>query len=63
MAGVKVWARGRAKVRRRVCRLAGRGMWTARLMFVSNGVRAGGVPLLLAKPGGGFDWRVNRWRG
>jgi hypothetical protein len=38
-------------------------MWNARLMFVSNGVRAGGVPLLLAKPGGGVDWRVNRWRG
>ena len=64
---VKVWARGRAKVRRRVCRLAVRGIGNARLMFVSDGVRAGlgagGFPLLLAKPGGVIDCRVNRWRG
>jgi hypothetical protein len=36
-------------------------------MFVTDGVRAGlgagGFLLLLAKPGGGIDWRVNRWRG
>ena len=66
-AGVKVWAGGRAKVRRRVCRLAGREIGNAKHIFVSGRVgarlRAGGFPLLLAKPGGGIDLRMNRWRG
>jgi hypothetical protein len=26
-------------------------------------LRTGGFPLLLAKPGGGIDWRMNGWRG
>jgi hypothetical protein len=54
----------RARVRRRVCRLVGRN---ARPIVVSDrvraGVGAGGFPLLLAKPGGGIDWRVNGRRG
>jgi len=54
-------------VRRRVCRLAGRGMGNAKPLFVSDraGARlgAGGFPLLLAKPGGGIDLRVNGRRG
>ena len=67
MAQVKVWAGGRAKVRRSVCRLAGRGMGNAKHIFVWGRVgarlRTGGFPLLLAKPGGGIDLRVNGWRG
>ena len=50
-------------MRRRVCCLAGRGMGNAKHIFVSGRLRAGGFPLLLAKPGGGIDMRVNRWRG
>ena len=54
-------------MRRRVCRFAGRGMGNAKHIFVSGRagarLRAGGVPLLLAKPGGGIDFRINRWRG
>jgi hypothetical protein len=42
-------------------------MGNAKRIFVSGRVgtrlRAGGFPLLLAKPGGGIDWRVNGWRG
>jgi hypothetical protein len=42
-------------------------MGNAKHIFVSGRVgarlRAGDFPLLLAKPGGGIDWRVNRWRG
>jgi hypothetical protein len=54
----------RARVRRRVCRLVGRN---AKPIVVSDrvraGVGAGGFPLLLAKPGGGIDLRVNGRRG
>jgi hypothetical protein len=53
-------------VRRRVWRLAERGMETKYIFILGRaGARlvAGGFPLLLAKPGGGIDWRVNRWRG
>ena len=67
LAGVKVRAGGRARARRRVCRRAGRGIGDAKPIFVSDRagamLGAGGFPLLLAKPGGGIDWRVNRWRG
>jgi hypothetical protein len=63
-ARVKVRAGGRARVRRRICRLGGRN---ARPIVVSDRVRAGlgagGFPLLLAKPGGGIDLRVNGRRG
>jgi hypothetical protein len=42
-------------------------MGNAKPIFVSDraGARlgAGGFPLLLAKPGGGIEWRVNWWRG
>ena len=54
-------------MRRRVCRLAGRGIRNAKLLFVSNnvgaGLEAGGICLLLAEPGGSIDLRVNRLRG
>ena len=63
----KVWAGSRAKVRRRACCLTGRGIGNAKHIFVPGRVgarlRAGGFPQLLTKPGGGIDWRVNRWRG
>jgi hypothetical protein len=42
-------------------------MGNAKHIFVSGRagarLRAGGFPLLLAKPGGGIDWRMNGWRG
>ena len=54
-------------MRRRACRLAGRGIGNAKHIFVLGRVGAslgaGGFPLLLAKPGGGIDLRVNGWRG